>query len=215
MRRLFGRDARAGLVAGVSSAYGNTLLVGIPLVLTAYGNEGAAAISLLIALHLPVLMTASAILIERALVTDGLSADADAKAIAASLVGALVKNPIIIGLALGLLWRLTGLPIAGPGGRGADPHRRRRLDAGADLGRHDAPPLRHLAQRPPGARGRLHQAGGDAGDGLRARRVRDPAAAVAGRGRSSSRRRVRPASTPTSSPTASAPARRSPRTRSR
>src|SRR5579871_6431458 len=28
IRRLFGRDARAGLVAGISSAYGNTVLLG-------------------------------------------------------------------------------------------------------------------------------------------------------------------------------------------
>ena len=116
VRRLFERDARAGLVAGVSAAYGNALLVGIPLIITAYGSEGAAPISLLIAVHLPILMTASAILIERALVTDGLSPDADARAIAASLVRNLVKNPIILGLFAGILWRLTGLPIVGPAG---------------------------------------------------------------------------------------------------
>ena len=116
VRRLFGRDARAGLVAGISAAYSNALLVGIPLIITAYGSAGAAAISLLIAIHLPILMTASAILIERALVTDGLSPDADARAIASSLVRNLVKNPIILGLFAGILWRLTGLPLVGPAG---------------------------------------------------------------------------------------------------
>jgi hypothetical protein len=116
VRRLFGRDARAGLVAGVSSAYGNALLVGIPLIIAAYGSEGAAAISLLIAVHLPILMTASAILIERALVKDGLSPDADAAAIARSLMRNLARNPIILGLFAGIVWRLTGLPLAGPGG---------------------------------------------------------------------------------------------------
>ena len=40
VRRVFGRDARAGLVAGVSAAYPNALLVGIPLVIAAYGSEG-------------------------------------------------------------------------------------------------------------------------------------------------------------------------------
>lgn len=116
VRRLFRRDARAGLVAGVSSSYGNALLIGIPLIITAYGAEGAAAISLLIAVHLPIMMTASAILIERALVKDGLSPDADAATIARSLVRNLVKNPIVLGLFAGILWRLTGLPIAGPAG---------------------------------------------------------------------------------------------------
>lgn len=116
VRRLFGRDARAGLVAGVSASYGNALLIGIPLVITAYGHDGAAAISLLIAVHLPVMMTASAVLIERALVADGLSPDADAAAIARSLARNLALNPIVIGLAAGILWRLTGLPITGPAG---------------------------------------------------------------------------------------------------
>jgi predicted permease len=116
VRRVFGRDARAGLVAGVSAAYGNALLVGIPLIITAYGSEGAAAISLLIAIHLPVLMTASSILIERALVTDGLSPDADARTIARGIARGLIKNPIVLGLFAGILWRLTGQPIAGPAG---------------------------------------------------------------------------------------------------
>lgn len=114
VRRLFGRDARTGVVAGVSASYGNTLLIGIPLVITAYGHDGTAAISLLIAVHLPIMMTASAILIERALVADGLSPDADGPAIARSLTRNLAKNPIIIGLFAGIAWRLTGLPIVGP-----------------------------------------------------------------------------------------------------
>jgi predicted permease len=116
VRRLFGRDARAGLVAGIAASYSNALLVGIPLIITAYGHEGAAAISLLIAVHLPVMMTASAILIERALVKDGLSPDANAGAIVRSLVRNLVRNPIVLGLFAGILWRFTGLPIVGPAG---------------------------------------------------------------------------------------------------
>jgi malonate transporter and related proteins len=116
VRRVFGRDARAGLVAGVSAAYPNALLIGIPLVIIAYGSEGAAAISLLIAIHLPILMTVSAILIERALVTDGLSPDADGRTIFRTIASALIKNPIILGLFAGVLWRFTGLSIDGPAG---------------------------------------------------------------------------------------------------
>lgn len=116
VRRLFGRDARAGLVAGVSASYGNALLIGVPLIIAAYGHDGAAAITLLIAVHLPVMMTASAVLIERALVADGMSPDAHAGTIARRLVRNLVRNPIVIGLFAGILWRLTGLPVTGPAG---------------------------------------------------------------------------------------------------
>ena len=71
--RLFGRDARAGLVAGVSAAYGNIALVGIPLATAAYGDAGAVAISLIIAVHIPVMMTVSGVLIGRAERIDGAS----------------------------------------------------------------------------------------------------------------------------------------------
>lgn len=116
IRHLFGRDHRAGLVAGVSSAYGNALLVGVPLIIAAYGHEGAAAISLLIAVHLPIMMTVSAILIERALIKDGKPPDADGRAIVRNLGLNLARNPLVIGLFAGILWRFSGLPLSGPGG---------------------------------------------------------------------------------------------------
>jgi predicted permease len=116
VRRVFRRDARAGVVAGVAAAYSNNLLIGIPLIITAYGARGAAAVALLIAIHLPILMTVSSILIERALVVDGLTPDATPRAIARSIFRALLVNPVVLGLFGGLAWRLTGWPIEGPFG---------------------------------------------------------------------------------------------------
>jgi predicted permease len=116
IRRVFGRDARAGLVAGVSSAYPNALLIGLPLVIAAYGAAGAAAVSLLIAINLPVMMTISAILIERALVTDGLAPDSDMISTLRGIARALIRNPIVIGVFAGTAWRIAGLPISGPAG---------------------------------------------------------------------------------------------------
>ncbi len=113
-RRIFGRDARAGLVAGVSTAYGNTVLVGIPLALAAYGNDGAVAIALIIAIHLPVMMTASAILIERAERRDGVAQTETGTGVAWRSVGlSLARNPIIIGLVLGALWHVLDIPLVG------------------------------------------------------------------------------------------------------
>ena len=114
IRRLFGRDARAGLVAGVSASYSNTVLVGIPLVIAAYGNEGAVAIALIVAIHMPVMMTASAILIGRAERRDGVAdTEGGAATIARNVFVNLMTNPIIIGLLLGVVWRLLDLPYAG------------------------------------------------------------------------------------------------------
>lgn len=114
IRRFFGRDARAGLVAGLAAGYGNTTLVGIPLVLAAYGAAGSLPMALIIAVQLPIMMTAIALLMERAERQDGVAnGDGGAKALAKSLGRNLAANPIVIGLAAGALWRLSGLPFTG------------------------------------------------------------------------------------------------------
>ena len=114
IRRVFGRDARAGVVAGLSAAYGNTVLVGIPLTIAAYGDDGAVVIALIIALHLPVLMTASTILIGVAERRDGVGgAVPSATAVARGVTLNLVRNPLIICLVAGALWNLLGLPFSG------------------------------------------------------------------------------------------------------
>jgi predicted permease len=114
IRRLFGRDARAGVVAGLSSAYGNTVLVGIPIAIAAYGEAGAVVIALIIALHLPVLMTASTILIGVAERRDGVGGTVpSAAAVARGVTLNLVRNPLIICLVAGALWNLLDLPFSG------------------------------------------------------------------------------------------------------
>jgi malonate transporter len=114
VRQFFGRDARAGLVAGLAAGYGNTTLVGIPLALAAYGAAGSLPMALIIAVQLPIMMAAIALLMERAERQDGVVRhDGSAKALAKSLGRNLAGNPIVIGLAAGALWRLSGLPLSG------------------------------------------------------------------------------------------------------
>ena len=120
VRRLFGRDARTGVVAGVSSAFPNTVLFGIPLIFVAYGDAGTAALAVLIAINLPVMMTVSAILNERALVVDGVAERAAPLAALRTAAIALARNPIIIGIVAGFAWRLSGLPLGGPVGTVVD-----------------------------------------------------------------------------------------------
>ncbi len=114
VRQFFGRDARAGLVAGLAAGYGNTTLVGIPLALAAYGAAGSLPMALIIAVQMPIMMTAIGILMERAERQDGMKRHGGGvMALASSVSGNLARNPIIIGLAAGALWRLSGLPFAG------------------------------------------------------------------------------------------------------
>ena len=212
IRRLFGRDARAGVVAGISTAYGNTVLVGIPLALAAYGNDGAVAMALIIAIHLPVMMTTSAILIVHAERRDGVvHAEPGTRAILRGLGLNLSRNPLIIALVLGALWHVLGVPLDG--------FARIMVDRIADVAATLALIGMGMTLRNYGIRGNVQ-----AGLVLAALKLLLMPALVlvapaiscrcpwCGPRSRSSLQPVRPASTPLSSPPASAPARRWPPT---
>jgi predicted permease len=62
--RFYKLDHGASVVAGFTGAQANTVLVGVPLILQAYGKEGAVPLFLLIAVHLPIMFTVATVLIE-------------------------------------------------------------------------------------------------------------------------------------------------------
>jgi len=112
IRRVFGRDARAGVVAGGSAAYSNSVLIGLPLLQAALGETGTVYLVVIVAIHTPVLMLLSVFLNEWALAVDGASGEASSRREALMRVAvAMVKHPILIGIAAGLVWRATGLAI--------------------------------------------------------------------------------------------------------
>ncbi|MEM6713090.1 MAG: AEC family transporter [Pseudomonadota bacterium] len=104
--RLFKRDKQTGTVAGFSAAQANTLLVGIPLILTSFGDAGRVPIFLLIAVHLPIMMTLATVSIEL-----GSERKGKASQIAKSLVGSIITHPIIIAIMASIAYRMTGLSI--------------------------------------------------------------------------------------------------------
>ena len=112
VRHVFGRDERAGIVAGVSSAFSNLVLIGIPLMLTAFGEAGSVPLFVLISVHLPVMMVVSTLLIDR-LERREKNLAATPLALLRSIVLGLLSNPIVIGILLGGFWRLTSLPVDG------------------------------------------------------------------------------------------------------
>ncbi len=114
VRKLFGRDARAGVVAGISAGYSNLVLVGIPMVYAAFGDAGTVPLFILISIHLPVMMSVSTISISRVEKTgNGDPAGASAIDLAKNILRNLLFNPIILGIIAGGIWRFAGLPISG------------------------------------------------------------------------------------------------------
>ena len=63
-QRFFGIKGVSAGVAGFSAGQAYTVFVGVPMILKAYGDEGAVPLFLLIAVHLPVTMTLATILAE-------------------------------------------------------------------------------------------------------------------------------------------------------
>jgi malonate transporter len=110
--RTFGRDSRAGIVAGGSAAYSNGVLIGIPLMQAALGDEGTVFLIIIVAVHLPIMMLVSVFLNEwmNAKGEAG-AAPQSRRAVLQRLVASLARHPILIGVFAGLLWRATGLEI--------------------------------------------------------------------------------------------------------
>lgn len=115
LRKVFGRDAKAGMIAGVSAGFSNAVLLGIPLVYTAFGEEGIVPLLLIVAVQLPVMMTVSTVLIDWADHRDGTAkGPASPARMAKSIALNLVKNPLVIGIVAGSAWRAADLGYAGP-----------------------------------------------------------------------------------------------------
>lgn len=107
---VFGRDNRAGVVAGVSGAFSNLVFLGMPLMLGAYGQEGFAILSLIVAIHMPSVMAASITLHEIALRRDGVfQGEGSLRTVVISFFRSLLRNPFVLGILAGWLWRSTGL----------------------------------------------------------------------------------------------------------
>ncbi|MEP1205817.1 MAG: AEC family transporter [Rhizobiaceae bacterium] len=110
----FKRGSRAAVIAGVAAGYSNLVLLGIPLVERAYGQAGLQILLFLLAVHLPVMMSASTFLMEYAVRNDGVETTRiQPLTIAKNLGRNLLLNPIIIGILVGIIWRFSGQGISG------------------------------------------------------------------------------------------------------
>jgi len=110
-RYVFRQDGRIAVIAGISSAFANNIFIGLPLVGRSVGDEGLVALSILLAIHLPVMMIAGTILMENA-THKAVGGEKRSVAAVFKQVGRnLVTNPLVIGLAIGLSTNVSGVPL--------------------------------------------------------------------------------------------------------
>jgi malonate transporter and related proteins len=109
--RLFGRDRREGVLAGVSSAFANNVFIGLPLVERTVGSEGIVAMSILLAIHLPLMMIIGTVLMERAEQKTSGRPSHGVLAVSRQVGLNLLRNPLVIGLIAGMVVQLVGGPL--------------------------------------------------------------------------------------------------------
>ncbi len=102
-------------IFGMGSGFSNMVLLGVPILITAYGPDAALPIFLIIAFHSSTLFPLTTILIRL-----GQGMDVSWKRQLRGVALELVRNPIIIGLLLGFIVNLAGVTLPGPVDRFAE-----------------------------------------------------------------------------------------------
>ncbi len=98
------RSLVESMVIGLGACFSNTVLLGIPLIPRALGNEALFPLFLIISVHGITVFTAVTVAIEIAR-----GRNASLSELPQQVIRGLLANPLIVGLAAGFLWKLTGL----------------------------------------------------------------------------------------------------------
>lgn len=107
--RIFRRDAKVGVIAGMSASFANNVFIGLPLVSHIVGKDGLVAISILLAIHLPLMMVAGTILMEGAASKVDGGEKRSIPAVLAQVGSNLARNPLVISLLVGVAFNFLGL----------------------------------------------------------------------------------------------------------
>lgn len=99
-------------VFALNCVFGNTVMLGIPVIDAAYGRDGVANLLAVIAFHSGVLLPLATILIAADPASHG-GGRGVFGVLRASLPG-LLRNPVVVSIALAFLWRATGFGIPAP-----------------------------------------------------------------------------------------------------
>ncbi len=101
------RPAADAPAISMTSTFGNSVMLGIPLAMGVYGSAATPVIALILSIHAPVWWIIGMLHVS----VTGENAGGSRWNIIRSTVNELVHNPIVIGIIIGALWRLTGEPL--------------------------------------------------------------------------------------------------------
>jgi malonate transporter and related proteins len=105
-RRVWSRRGAEPAIFGITAAFSNTIILGIPIVLRAFGDVAAVPLSLIVAFHSALIFALTTVAAEI-----GLGAGAPWHQIPVNIGKGLATNPILWGIAAGLALNLSGLAL--------------------------------------------------------------------------------------------------------
>jgi len=108
-RLAFRARLAAASVFALNAVFGNTVMLGVPIIDSAFGAEGVAYLLAIVAFHSGLLLPLATILIE----ADSGQGRGPLAVLRATLPG-LLRNPVVVCIVLALAWRVTGLGLAAP-----------------------------------------------------------------------------------------------------
>jgi malonate transporter and related proteins len=100
--------APAGMFA-LNGVYGNTVMMGVPVIQAAYGATGVANLLAVVAFHSAVLLPLATLMIET-----GQGMRPGVVQTLRSVGRGLFTNPVVLSVLLAMLWRALALPVPGP-----------------------------------------------------------------------------------------------------
>ena len=116
--RAFGLPRTAGGIYGMGCSYSNTVLIGLPIISTAWGDDAVLPLMMIISIHTAVLFTLTTAVAETGRTTTGSAVAHEGGAGAGRLLKrtalGMLTNPIFGGLVIGLVFNVAGLRFTGP-----------------------------------------------------------------------------------------------------
>ena len=111
-RKIFGTRLAPASVFALNCVFGNTVMLGIPIIDAAYGPTGVANLLAVVAFHSGLLLPLATVLIE----SDAADGRGPLQVLRATLPG-LLRNPVVMTILLAFAWRATGFGFVTPATR--------------------------------------------------------------------------------------------------
>lgn len=108
-RAILGQSMERQAVFGFGAAFSNAVMVGIPFVQLAFGDEGLLPLYLILSIHSPTLY-----LVGTSMLNFSRGAHYSTGNLPMTVLKAQTKNPIVIALAIGIAMNLAGIGFRGP-----------------------------------------------------------------------------------------------------